>query len=794
MTVRLILLKTLRDLRKSLAQSVALVLIVALGIACFTALVGAYRDLGTSYNHTYDQLHFADVTFAVASAPQTVVADIAAIDGVRAVTGRLIVDTGFVLPADAARNAGMPIRARLIGIPSDHHPAVDDVLVRKGRYLAPDDSLVALVESHFADVYQLGPGDTVAPILNDQSLPIPVVGVAASPEYLLVSPSKQEIMPSPSTFAVLFIPLDALQKQVGAAGSINNLAVEITPQADTNTVIRAIQNTLKPYTLESTTRRADQPSNAALQLDLSGYKTISTMMPALILLVAAVSVYAMLERHVRAQHQQIGLMKALGYSSGTVTEHYLAFALVIAVVGSALGILAGIPLERAITQSYANELGIPLVKTRFYADLAGEGVLLSMVVAALAGIIPSRQSARIEPAQAMRLNPSSALVSGGRSIVERLIALPVTIRLSLRNVFRVRNRSITTALGVIFTYALVLMAWGMINSMQYMLNNHFNTVERWDMMMVFNTLQPPATLDQITGLKGIQQAEPFIQLPAKLKTGSHEADILLTALPAKQTLHHFEFSSGTNRAAALAPGHIVLTAALADAYHVKTGDTVTVDTAYGSYDLTVGGTTSELVGSVSYISLDALQSEAGTLAAGFNSVYLTVDTHQVTALQSSLYQLSNVTSVQVKANVRKDWSALMDLFYVFTGVALLFSLAMGFALLFNAMTINVLERQREFATMRAFGTGGQRISRMMLIENGVIWLLTTGPGLLLGYGLAFQMGKAFQSPLFGFQVVISPTSYVITAVGILLTMTVATWPPIRHVNHLNLAEATKTLT
>jgi putative ABC transport system permease protein len=794
MTARIILLKTLRDLRKSLAQSVALILIVALGIACFTALVGAYRDLGTSYNHTYDQLHFADVTFAVESAPQGVVDDIAAIDGVSAVTGRLIVDTGFVLPADAARNAGTPIRARLIGIPSDHHPAVDDVQIREGRYLAPDDTLVALVETHFADVYQLGPGDTVSPILNDHSLPISVVGIAASPEYLLVSPSKQEIMPSPSTFAVLFVPLDALQKQVDAAGSINNIAAEIASDADTNTIIQTIQNTLKPYTLKSTTRRADQPSNAALQLDLSGYKTISTMMPALILLVAAVSVYAMLERQVRAQRQQIGLMKALGYSSGTVTAHYLTFALVIALIGSALGILAGIPLEHSITQSYANELGIPLVKTRFYADLAGVGVLLSVGVAALAGIIPSRQSAHIEPAQAMRFNPSSALVSGGRSIVERLIVLPVMVRLSLRNVFRVRNRSITTALGVIFTYALVLMAWGMIDSMQYMLDHHFNTVERWDMMMVFDTLQPPATLDRITGLDGIQQAEPFVQLPAKLTTGSHETDILLAALPAEQTLHHFQFRSGTNRSEALAPGHVVLTAALADAYHVKIGDTVTVDTAFGSYDLTVGGITSELVGSVSYISLDALQSEAGTAASGFNSVYLTAAASQITTLQSTLYQLPNVASVQVKDNVRKDWSSLMDLFYVFTGVALLFSLAMGFALLFNAMTINVLERQREFATMRAFGTGGQRISRMMLIENGVIWLLTLVPGLLLGYWLAFQMGQAFQSELFGFQVVISPASYAITAIGILLTMTIAALPPIRHVNHLNLAEATKTLT
>ena len=69
--MNLILLKTLRDLRASLAQSIALVVIVMLGVASFAAAVAGYRDLDTSYKRTYDNLLFADVTFAVQSAPQS---------------------------------------------------------------------------------------------------------------------------------------------------------------------------------------------------------------------------------------------------------------------------------------------------------------------------------------------------------------------------------------------------------------------------------------------------------------------------------------------------------------------------------------------------------------------------------------------------------------------------------------------------------------------------------------------------------------------------------------------------
>jgi putative ABC transport system permease protein len=90
-----LLRKSVRDLRASLAQTIALIVIVALGIASFVALIGAYRDLGTSYNHTYEQLHFADATFSVQDAPQSVVAQVAGVDGVAAVTGRLIVDGGL---------------------------------------------------------------------------------------------------------------------------------------------------------------------------------------------------------------------------------------------------------------------------------------------------------------------------------------------------------------------------------------------------------------------------------------------------------------------------------------------------------------------------------------------------------------------------------------------------------------------------------------------------------------------------------------------------------------------------
>ncbi len=298
---RILLLKGFRDMRRSLAQSLALIVITLLGVSSFIALIGAFRDLGTSYTRAYDQLHFADVEISVNSAPQSVLDQVSQVSGVQAVTGRLIVDAGMPTPNSGSNSGGSVVRARLIGIPANQHPAVNDVLVEQGGYLQSSDSASVLVESHFADIYNLAPGDTVSPIVDGKSVPMNVAGVVASPEYLIVSASRQDAIPSARSFAVLFVPIGEVQQISGMSGQINDLAIRYTPGSDQSATLDRIHQLLTPYGIISTTPRADQPSNAALRLDLSGYREIAFLMPGLILLVAAASLYVMFGRQIRAQ-------------------------------------------------------------------------------------------------------------------------------------------------------------------------------------------------------------------------------------------------------------------------------------------------------------------------------------------------------------------------------------------------------------------------------------------------------------------------------------------------------------
>jgi putative ABC transport system permease protein len=295
-------------------------------------------------------------------------------------------------------------------------------------------------------------------------------------------------------------------------------------------------------------------------------------------------------------------------------------------------------------------------------------------------------------------------------------------------------------------------------------------------------------------LEGVQGAAPVIQSPVVLKAQGEQQDVLLTALPPSQDLVLLSLARGESAEEALAPGRIVLTRAMAEKLRLQPGDPVTVDTPAGSHTLTVGGTTDEFMAAAAYVALPEAQSWLGAQAAVFSGLYLRVDPTRYEQVRAALYRLPGAASVLLKSEVESDWRSMMDLFYAIMGAMLAFAVAMAFALLFNAMTVNVLERERELATMRAVGTSRATIALLLTTESAILWLLALVPGLVLGWWVAVQMGAVFQSDLFSFRIVVAPATYAVTAIGILLTMVLAALPAIRRVNRLDLAEATKVLT
>jgi putative ABC transport system permease protein len=792
MSARKIDLLVLRDIMARKFQFGALMVIVALGITIYACLAVAFANIRSSYDRTYKETHFADFTVKVSEAPDSVIDEVRGLPNVERVEGRQVIDTGLLL------SEGQLIQARLIGVPSDRRPTVNDVVLRSGRYFQPGDQNVVLPVSSFTDFYHLKSGDTIQVYTPGGLHSLTMVGDVSSPEYLILAASKQDLLASPRRFGVFFLPEGQLETLFGEQGKINEVSVVVANENKREDTISATTALLTPYGVQQTVRSEDQPSRAGTDLDLEGAQEFATLLPALILVVGAFAIYIAMSRLVRAQRAIIGLARAVGYGSRQVVFHYLLMAMVVALAGGVVGIVLGYGLSIVLTKAYASALNIPLVSNQFQGEPIAVSVIMSVVVALAAAALPAWSAARVLPASAMRPSPELALARGSVPLIERIIGLghrpPMLLRLAIRNIWRAPRRTLYTVGAISLGLVLLIAGFSTFDSMNFMMDTQFNKVDRWDLAGMFSSPQTGNALTNVEAIEGVKRAEPAYFALAEVKARGQSDNLQLVALSPTQEMHGFDLGGGRNAGDLLAKGDIILTKGVADKLHVGAGDSVKISTESGSASLEVGGVSKEALGGLAYVSLDTKEG-ALRLPAGFNSVFLRTTSPSLDRdVQAALYRMPDVEGVEIKQEVRNDFQNALALFNVMTGFVVAFCLVMFVAIVFNTMTVNVLERERETATMRTLGSSSLSVAAMLVIEGLAFSLLAVAPGLVLGTWVSTYLIGAFSSEFLTMSFHMFTRTYVFVSILVVGSALLSTIPSIRYCIRMNLAEATKVLT
>jgi lipoprotein-releasing system permease protein len=127
----------------------------------------------------------------------------------------------------------------------------------------------------------------------------------------------------------------------------------------------------------------------------------------LIVLVAAFNIVSNLTMVVADKTREIGILKAMGMTSGSVRRVFFAQGLVIGLVGTLLGVTLGIATSLALGKYEFIKLN-PEIYFIDHLPVATEAadvlmiVLASVVIAAVATLYPSMQAARLYPIEAIR--------------------------------------------------------------------------------------------------------------------------------------------------------------------------------------------------------------------------------------------------------------------------------------------------------------------------------------------------------------------------------------------------------
>ncbi|MEA5502732.1 ABC transporter permease [Halotia wernerae UHCC 0503] len=171
--------KLLRDLLRLKGQVIAIALIVACGIASLVTMMSAYDSLQLSQQTYYDRYRFADVFVSLKRAPDSLAARIAEIPGVQQVQTRVVVNVNLDVPG-----LDEPATGRLISIPEQQMPMLNDLFIRRGQYIEPGRRDQVLISEAFAKANNLDIGDKLGAVINERWQQLRIVGIALSPEYI----------------------------------------------------------------------------------------------------------------------------------------------------------------------------------------------------------------------------------------------------------------------------------------------------------------------------------------------------------------------------------------------------------------------------------------------------------------------------------------------------------------------------------------------------------------------------------------------------------------------------------
>ena len=242
--------------------------------------------------------------------------------------------------ARSRRDCVEPATGRLVSIPATRRPRVNDLFVRRGRWIEPGRRDEVLASEAFVIAHGLAPGDHVRAVINGRLRRLTIVGVALSPEFIY-SIRPGELIPDDRRFGIFWMEREALASAFDMEGGFNDLALDLAPGTSSEAVVERLDRLLEPYGGLGAIPRALQLSHWTVENELAQLQSFGFLLPLIFLTVAAFILNVALTRALALQRPQIAALKALGYSNRELGWHYLKWALAIGAIGVAIGVLGG---------------------------------------------------------------------------------------------------------------------------------------------------------------------------------------------------------------------------------------------------------------------------------------------------------------------------------------------------------------------------------------------------------------------------------------------------------------------
>ena len=530
---------------------------------------------------------------------------------------------------------------------------------------------------------------------------------------------------------------------------------------------------------------------------------IARVFPVFFFLVAALVATTTMTRMVDENRLQMGTLKALGYSNASIAGKYLFYALTASVLGSMAGMVVGfVVFPSIIWYAYQLIFSLPTFTLRFYPGMAAASMAISAAVIGLATWSACRSSLK-EKSAALLL--PRAPVAGKRIFLEYITPLwkrmSFSQKTTARNLFRYKKRFFMTVLGVAGCTALLLIGFGLQDSLLPIVTKQSTELSHSDLTV---TLSDPAAFTVEKGLTDALeggQVENWAAVYSKSVTiynadGESAGVSVVGAQTDSQLSRYVTFRTRQgHKAIPFEKDSVVLTEKTALNLGVEPGDSIWVENPDGErVEMTLTGVTENYMFTRLYVSNAQLQTLLGTQDIPWNTVYAQTRCDSAAdrnTMRETLLACNYVTG----ASFTEDATSMFDnLIVSLNSVVVLIivcAAALAAVVLYNLISVNLAERKKELATIKVLGFYDKEVYRYIFREIDLLALMGSCVGLLLGIPLHQFIIRTVEMDQLMFIRTIAPHSYLLSvALTMLFTLAVC-FVMRRHVKKISMVESMK---
>ena len=531
-------------------------------------------------------------------------------------------------------------------------------------------------------------------------------------------------------------------------------------------------------------------SYASFENDSAIISGVAKVFPVFFFLVAAMVCMTTMSRMIEEQRTQIGVLKALGYSSASVIGKYLTYSGSAALIGSVVGYFGGTWLFSIVIwisykmmydmgdMSYVMNVGLLLTST-----------LVAFLCSAGTTFVVCRQELNEMAATLMR--PKAPKV-GKRVLLEKIPfvwnRLKFLDKVSVRNLFRYKRRFFMMIIGISGCTALLVAAFGVKDSIGTIAETQYNEISLYDMLV--NIDEEPELVD------GVTDTLLLASKSADLSTGEKTRDENLLIVSEKETFGKY-MNLRTKEGEPLSlPGanEIIVPFKLADHMELSVGDTLHLQNSdLKGGDVTVSAIYESYIDNYVIMMPETYEKLFGE-PVEYNQMFVNVDENaDVYKVSSSLMKQDCVSRVTISEDMRAQITDMLKSLYYVVVLVIAFGAMLAFVVIYNLNNINITERIREIATIKVLGFYKEETNSYVFRENAVLTFIGSLVGLVLGWALHGFALNQIQVDMVAFDIHVEPVSYVISVVLTLLFNHIVNWTMTGKLEQIDMAVSLKSV-